>query len=139
MAPDNRISGAITYVVPAEATLDRVVYQPASDRLIELADLGGGGGPALGDPVTYTARGRLERTVSTQLVDPFTATRPGVSAAGGVALRRAPVGLREHRARCRTTPTRMTSPSGTRTGSSTTQMTVYQPEGARSRRSKARR
>ena len=55
MAPDNRILGAITYVIPAEATLDRVVYQPSFDRLIELADLGGGGGPALGDPVTYTA------------------------------------------------------------------------------------
>ena len=76
MAPDNRISGAITYVIPAEATLDRVVYQPSFDRLIELADLGGGGGPALGDPVTYTAADGSSATISTQLVDPFTANDP---------------------------------------------------------------
>ena len=76
MAPDNRISGAITFTVPATATLDRVVYQPASDRLIELADLGGGAGPALGDAVTYTDTTGASATITTQVIDPFTGHDP---------------------------------------------------------------
>jgi hypothetical protein len=39
MAPGNRISGLIGYVVPAEAQLERVLYQPESGRLITVAHL----------------------------------------------------------------------------------------------------
>jgi hypothetical protein len=76
LAPDNRISGALFYDVPAEATLDRVVYQPTYDRLIELADLGGGGGPAVGDPVTYAWQDGSSATVTTAILDPFTGNDP---------------------------------------------------------------
>ena len=37
MAPGNRISGVIGYVVPEDAQLERVLYQPDSGRLITLA------------------------------------------------------------------------------------------------------
>lgn len=37
MAPGNRISGVIGYVVPADAVIARVLYQPESGRLIALA------------------------------------------------------------------------------------------------------
>jgi hypothetical protein len=76
MAPDNRISGQIGYIVPVDVTLDRVIYQPASDRLIELADLAGGGGPAPGGAVTYTAADGSSATISASLIDPFTAFEP---------------------------------------------------------------
>ena len=83
MAPDNRISGAVTYIVPAAATLDRVLFQPASDRLIELADLGGSGGPALGDPVVYTDATGASATITSRIIDPFTAHDPGYPPAEG--------------------------------------------------------
>jgi hypothetical protein len=76
MAPDNRVSGVITYVLPAGSTLDRVVYQPTFDRFIELADLSGGAGPALGDAVTYNAADGSSATISTQVIDPFTGNDP---------------------------------------------------------------
>lgn len=37
MAPGNRISGVIGYVLPEDAQLARVLYQPDSGRLITLA------------------------------------------------------------------------------------------------------
>ena len=76
LAPDNRISGALFYDIPSTATLDRVVYQPSYDRLIEIADLGGGAGPAVGDPITYTWAGGSSATVTTPLIDPFTGNDP---------------------------------------------------------------
>jgi hypothetical protein len=41
LAPDNRISGFVPFVVPADAVIDRVLYQPDGGRLITLASLGG--------------------------------------------------------------------------------------------------
>jgi hypothetical protein len=84
MAPDNRISGAITYHVPADATIDRIVYQPSFDRFVELADLTPGTGPALGDATTYTDALGASVTVSTQLIDPFTAIDPAYPPAEGM-------------------------------------------------------
>ena len=39
LAPGNRISGVIPYVVAADAVIDHILYQPESGRLIRLADL----------------------------------------------------------------------------------------------------
>src|SRR3989304_6170972 len=39
MAPDNRVSGVITYAVPEDRTIERVLYQPAYDRLLDLLEL----------------------------------------------------------------------------------------------------
>jgi hypothetical protein len=76
LAPDNRISGALFYDVPSEATLDRVVYQPSYDRLMELADLGGGAGPAAGEPITYAWADGSSATLTTAVLDPFTGNDP---------------------------------------------------------------
>jgi hypothetical protein len=40
LAPGNRISGVVPFVVPADAVIDRVLYQPESGRLITLASVG---------------------------------------------------------------------------------------------------
>ena len=42
----------------------------------ELADLGGGAGPAVGDPVTYTWADGSSATLTTPLIDPFTGHDP---------------------------------------------------------------
>ena len=42
LAPDNRISGVITYAVPEDVVIQRVVYQPAYDRLLTLLQLAPG-------------------------------------------------------------------------------------------------
>ena len=76
MAPDDRVSGIVSFVMPAEATLDRIVYQPAYDRLVELVDLLPGAGPGLGDAVAYTDPTGATVTMSAQLQDPFTEFEP---------------------------------------------------------------
>lgn len=83
MAPDNRISGAISFIVPADAAIDRIVYQPANDRLVEVMDLLPGVGPALGDAVTYTEAAGASATITTQLIDPFTEHDPSYPPAEG--------------------------------------------------------
>jgi hypothetical protein len=46
LAPGDRISGAIGFVVPSGARLARVLYAPESARLVTLAELTGSGRPA---------------------------------------------------------------------------------------------
>jgi hypothetical protein len=43
MAPGNRISGTIYFVVPTDRALSGVFYQPTGNRLIQLADLSAAG------------------------------------------------------------------------------------------------
>lgn len=76
MAPDNRISGFIGYVVPTNATIDKVILSPAWDRMLDIADLTPGEGPSLGDAITYTAANGATTTLSAGLVDPFTENDP---------------------------------------------------------------
>lgn len=76
MAPDNRISGVVSYIIPAEAVLDRIIYQPASDRLIDLVDALPESGPALGDAISYTDATGATATITAQLIDPFTDNDP---------------------------------------------------------------
>jgi hypothetical protein len=83
MAPDNRISGFIGFVVPAEATIDRVILAPTWDRMLDIADVTPDDGPSLGDAVTYTNAAGATTTVSTGLVDPFTENDPAYPPAEG--------------------------------------------------------
>lgn len=83
MAPDNRISGAIGFVIPADAVIDRILYQPANDRLVEVVDLLAGAGPALGEAITYTDAAGASATITTQLIDPFTEHDPSYPPAEG--------------------------------------------------------
>jgi hypothetical protein len=76
MAPDDRNSGFIGYVVPADATIDKVILAPTWDRLLDIADLSAGDSPALGDSVTYTDAAGASTTITVGLVDPFTENDP---------------------------------------------------------------
>jgi hypothetical protein len=76
MAPGNRISGVIGYVVPADAQIDQVFYAPASDRSITLADLVPGGGPAPGQEVPFTNADGASVAITTEVSDPFTEFDP---------------------------------------------------------------
>jgi hypothetical protein len=83
LAPDNRISGVIAYAVPEDAVLQRVVYQPSFDRLLDLAELAPGAAPAPGEPVTYTYADGSTATITTEVADPFTEFDPAYPPAEG--------------------------------------------------------
>ena len=70
MDPGNRISGAIGYLLPADATIDDIRFQPSSDRSIILADLVPTPGPAAGTAVPYTSDDGDKATVTVTLIDP---------------------------------------------------------------------
>jgi len=74
LAPGDRVSGAIGYVVPAGAQLAAVQYVPEYNRFIPLTSAAPGSVPPVGTPVTYTdGNGVVHGTVTvTQLADPFT-------------------------------------------------------------------
>jgi hypothetical protein len=83
LAPDNRISGIVSYTVPADTVIQRIVYQPASDRLLDLADLAPGTAPAPGDAVTYTYADGSTASITTEVMDPFTDFDPAYPPAEG--------------------------------------------------------
>jgi hypothetical protein len=83
MAPDNRISGFIGYVVPTDATIDKVVLSPTWDRITDIADLSPGDTPSLGDAVTYTDANGATSTITAGIVDPFTENDPAYPPAEG--------------------------------------------------------
>ena len=84
MAPDNRISGVITYSLPEDLVIERVVYQPAYDRLLSLLELAPGSAPAPGEAITYTNVAGASANVSSQVMDPFTDFDPGNPPAEGM-------------------------------------------------------
>jgi hypothetical protein len=87
LAPGNRVSGVIGFVVPEAAEVDDVLYQPGSYRFITLADLMPGAGPLPGTPVAWTATDGSSTTITTNITDPFTEFAPGwVPAEGTRAL-----------------------------------------------------
>jgi hypothetical protein len=76
MAPDNRVSGIIAYTVPKDATIERVVYQPAYDRLLSLLELAPEAAPAPGGTVSYTDATGASASISTAVADPYTEFDP---------------------------------------------------------------
>src|SRR5262245_8192232 len=69
MAPGNRISGVIGYVVPDTAQIDQVYYAPASDRAITLVDLVPGGGAAPGQEVPFSNEEGASVAITTDVTD----------------------------------------------------------------------
>jgi hypothetical protein len=78
LAPYDRVSGAIGYVVPADAALSRIVYRGDGSRLMTLAELGEAGAVALGEPRTISSReGTALGSVTLRgFTDPFTEFDP---------------------------------------------------------------
>lgn len=78
LAPYDRVSGAIGYVVPADTALSRIVYRGDGSRLMTLAELGEAGAVALGEPRTISSReGTALGSVTLRgLTDPFTEFDP---------------------------------------------------------------
>lgn len=78
LAPGDRVSGAIGYVVPAASSLATVLYAPEHNRYIPLQRASAGPGPAVGDPIAaLDAAGVIHGTVTVrELADPFTEFEP---------------------------------------------------------------
>lgn len=78
LAPGDRVSGAIGYVVPAASTLSSVLFAPEYNRYIPLQRASTGVGPAVGDPITAIDASGVEHGTVTvrELTDPFTGFEP---------------------------------------------------------------
>jgi hypothetical protein len=77
MAPGNRLSGFVGFIVPSDVTVDQVLYSPDYYRAIVLADLVGGTGPTPGSAAVYTAEDGGQVTITANVTDPFTDNDPG--------------------------------------------------------------
>jgi hypothetical protein len=73
LAPFDRVSGVIPYVLPAEAEVVQVVYRGDGRRLMPIARLGDPGTVAVGEPKGITdATGTTHGTVTVrEVTDPF--------------------------------------------------------------------
>ena len=78
LAPGDRTSGAVPFVVPADAVIDQILYQPESGRLVGLAELVPEPEPGIGVDVPYVdADGTARGTVTViDLADPFSEHDP---------------------------------------------------------------
>jgi hypothetical protein len=84
LAPGNRVSGVIGFIVPEDAQIDDILYLPQSYRFITLADLMPGAGPLPGTPVDWTADTGATATITTNITDPFTELAEGYPPAEGM-------------------------------------------------------
>ena len=73
LAPFDRISGVIPYVLPAEAEIAQVIYRGDGRRIMPIAELGVAGSVALGEPrPIMDAAGTTYGNVTVrQVMDPF--------------------------------------------------------------------
>jgi len=85
LAPGDRISGMVGYLVPETATLASVQYVPEYSRYIPLQHLASGAAAAVGTPVTYVdGSGTTHGSVTvTELQDPFLDFDPTAPPADG--------------------------------------------------------
>jgi len=85
LASGNRISGAVGFLIPEDAPLSEIFYQPESGHLILLADLDDAEPPAVGAEVTYIDAENVEHGVVSvlEVVDPFTDFAEGYDPAEG--------------------------------------------------------
>jgi hypothetical protein len=84
MAPGNRVSGIIGFIIPTSAVIDQILYTPSYYRQIVLADLVPGAGPAAGNAVSYTDGKGSTVAVTVTLEDPFNGFDPGYLPADGM-------------------------------------------------------
>lgn len=85
LAPFDRVSGVIPYVLPADASIVRVLYRGDGSRFMTLAELGEAGTVAVGEPRVVTdAAGTSTGSVTVrEVMDPFTEFDPGAPPAEG--------------------------------------------------------
>lgn len=74
LAPGSRVSGVVVFPVPDERAPARVFYQPASSRLVDLADLANEASPTIGEAVPIVdSEGGTGSVTVTEVADPFDA------------------------------------------------------------------
>ena len=74
LAPGNRISGFLGYVLPADVVLQDILYLPSSYRSLPLVQIGGAARAPHRGPVPFTATDGSQATLTLQLTDPMTGT-----------------------------------------------------------------
>jgi len=85
LAPFDRVSGVIGYVLPADASIVRILYRGDGSRFMTLADLGDAGSVALGEPrpITSAEGVTLGSVAVREVMDPFTEFDPASPPAEG--------------------------------------------------------
>jgi len=72
LAPGNRISGFVGYVLPSSAAIDDVFYTPSSYEALTLVQVDQGPDPAVDQPIAFTAQDGSQATFTVDVTDPFT-------------------------------------------------------------------
>jgi len=85
LAPFDRVSGVVGYVLPADADIVRILYRGDGSRLMPIAAPGAAGAVAIGEAKTFTdAEGTALGTVTVRdVADPFTDFEPSRPSAEG--------------------------------------------------------
>jgi hypothetical protein len=85
LAPFDRVSGVIPYVLPADVPLVRIVYRGDGSRFMTLAELGEAGTVAVGEPrmVSDAAGTDLGSVTLRSVMDPFSEFDPNAPPAEG--------------------------------------------------------
>ncbi len=72
LAPGNRISGFLGFLLPEDRAIDEILYQPDYQGAQVLVDLMAGAGNPAGTPYTYVRMDGPQVDVNAVLADPFT-------------------------------------------------------------------
>jgi hypothetical protein len=83
LAPGNRISGFLGYVIPADAEVDEILYALDSYRFVRLVDVRVAAGPGNGEGVAIVAQDGSQAKVTIDVEDPFAAFDPASPPAAG--------------------------------------------------------
>jgi len=83
LAPGNKISGALDFILPADAKIADVWFAPTGDREIQLAAIDESAWPAVGSPFTFVADEGGSVDVTITQVDPATVVDPNQPAPDG--------------------------------------------------------
>lgn len=74
LAPGNRISGFVGYILPEGAAIDEVVYTTSTYVALQLVDVDTTPAPAIGQPIDLTAKDGSQGRFTLTITDPFTST-----------------------------------------------------------------